>query len=137
MLPPCGEPPLDSLAAVSTTHADGYFHHVCPEPHSCPECPTSPQPNYFAVCDAGHCRAADLRVDAASACDADTDCYLQFGATCCGACDGTVSDLVAISSKGGFHDAMCGTGTPCPGCAPAFPPGAKAVCAKGHCAVAP
>lgn len=131
----CGTPELTGKTAVNSAQADAYFKSVCPEPVPCPACAEQPNPNLFAYCDSGNCRAVDVRTDALSACNTDADCRLRFGTDCCESCSGDTSQLVAVSVSNDLGALTCSPNEDCPGCIPGYPPGAIAICNAGHCMV--
>lgn len=133
---PCGMPELGDLTAIDGARAGEYAKLTCPEPLPCPACATATNPNLFAYCDGDHCKGADTRTDPVGACTADADCMLRFGTGCCDACAGDPSQLTAVNKNSNLASLVCAPGTGCPGCIPAYPPDAVALCQAGHCTVA-
>jgi hypothetical protein len=131
----CGPEDLSTKAAVNVAQIEAFRASVCPSPQPCPMCASQPNPNLFAYCDQGTCRAADVREHPVSACTADSDCQLRFGASCCGGCVGDTSQLTAINTSGDLGALVCASNTPCPDCVPVFPPDAITACFDGHCEV--
>ena len=132
----CGMPEAETVVAVNAAQIEGYRESVCPEGGACPACATQLNPNLFAYCDAGHCRAADVRTHAVSACATSADCTLRFGTDCCEPCGGSNEMLTAVSGAGGLSSLVCGAFMPCPPCVPQYPTDATVICDLGHCQVA-
>jgi hypothetical protein len=58
--------------------------------------------DFIAECLQGTCTLVDLRLDAATECLGDRDCFIRDGADCCQQCDG--GGLVALSSTNFLSD---------------------------------
>jgi hypothetical protein len=88
---------------------------------------------YFVPnCVQGQCVVEDVRTSAVSKCEANTDCYVRNGNSCCESC---TKQSIALNKDGGFEDLVCAGELPCPACAIA-PISDIAVCgASGHCEV--
>lgn len=86
-------------------------------------------------CVDGRCTITDLDASPHSACRADADCRLRWGAICCEKCHPDPAfDLVSVSRSAEF----CGVGDSCDPCAlQPYPATARAVCVDEHCKVQP
>lgn len=131
----CGEEDLAGKKAVNGAQADAYFQSVCPDPTPCPACAAQPNPNLFAYCDNGTCRAADVRTHAVSACTSDADCTLRGGTECCQPCMPTDSELTAVNKTSDLSSLVCAPDEACGLCLTQYPPDAAAICNAGHCEV--
>lgn len=133
---PCGAPELADVTAINGKFADAFFQSTCPEPTPCPACATAVNPNLFAYCDNGTCKAADASKHPVSECKADADCSLRYGTGCCQSCGAVdASWLIAVSDGGLLLSLVCGEDVGCPACVPTYPSDASAICSAGHCAV--
>ncbi len=100
-----------------------------------------PDPNLTAVCRASQCSAIDIRTDAMTACQIDTDCVLRIGSVCCEPCSGGAPyELIALSQAGyvEYKNNQCRPGDgACSKCVVLYPPGFAAKCdpTTKHCAV--
>lgn len=130
----CGTQSLDTLVAVNAAQASAFHQSVCPEEVPCPACASQQNPNLFAYCDSGTCRAADVRTHEVSACSSNGDCSLRIGTSCCEPCSGPGFELTSVS--GSLETLVCSPSTACDDCAPQYPFDAAAVCSNGHCGVA-
>ncbi|APR81703.1 Hypothetical protein A7982_07052 [Minicystis rosea] len=131
----CGTTTLAGQTAINSAQTSAFFNAVCPEPTPCPACASIPDPNLFALCDDGACRGADVRTEPASACTSDGDCRLRFGTSCCEACNGDGSQLVAVNKSNTLSASQCGPSTACDDCLPIYPQNTAAICNSGHCEV--
>jgi hypothetical protein len=130
---------LSWFVAINSKNADAYEQSFPPrECHGVPLCqPLNPgqaaTPNYYAVCESGHCQAKDVRTTSLSVCNDDSQCVLRNGTSCCGCGNGS---LIAVSTQANVEQVFC-AGTACAAdCVSApLPPGVSAVCSAGHCAV--
>jgi hypothetical protein len=129
----CGMQEIDALVAVNSAQVSAYHKSVCPVETPCPACASQPNPNLFAYCDNGTCRAADIRTHEVSACSSNADCHLRLGPGCCEACGGSAFELTAVSA--GLEALVCSPSTACDDCVPQYPLDAEAVCSNGHCGV--
>jgi hypothetical protein len=136
---PCGTPELDAYVAINGVNEPAFHKSVCPEEPPCVPCETTPNPNLFAYCDAGHCVAADIRTHAVSLCKTAADCRLRWGADCCEGCGlASLSDLTSVASTEmpTLETLVCAPEVGCPKCAAQYPSDANPVCGSdGHCEI--
>lgn len=130
----CGEGQLSDYFAVNNSNAS-----LCGCQGPACECATMSNPNLGATCSSGKCTGFDVRqVPALSACNTNADCTLRIGDGCCPGCLADVSKLIAIrtDAESKLEQMVCGpTGSTCPNCMPAMPPGTTAQCVNGRCQV--
>lgn len=132
----CGVPELGDVVAIHKDNFEAFHQSACPNETECPKCASVINPNLFAYCDLGTCKAADTRTHHVGACVSDTDCRLRIGTSCCESCiAASTSDLTAVSTSSELESLVCEPMTGCPACAPQYPPEASAFCADGQCAV--
>jgi hypothetical protein len=138
----CGQATLADVVGVNQARTQAYQDAVCgDDPPPCPGCPTEIPGEFFAFCDAGKCRAADVREEPISECERSADCRLRWGLECCEGCfdqEPPYTGLVAVSIDGGndLGGLVCGSDDlGCPECGAVYPEGAAAVCDGGHCQV--
>jgi hypothetical protein len=125
-------PELSDITAVNGERAEEYLQTVCPNGPVC-LCPTALNPNLFATCDGGTCRAFDVREHEASSCTMDDDCRVRTRGCCeCGG-DTSPGSLIATAWGGTFDALVCDPMAGCPECAPLYPPEATASCESDHC----
>lgn len=135
---------LQATDLITYTGSPSFQYDGClPERDcTCDEPTSEQQVRHFFVptCDAGKCGIADVRTADVTACETADDCTLRIGTTCCEGCgdgDAVADRLVAVRGDGSFEDFVCGTGERiCDDCAAQYPPGARAECVEGRCAVA-
>lgn len=140
---PCGvgcEPiPLSAYVALNRANVDAYRQSQPPAPcvgMVCSELANSDiqSQNFYAQCVGGRCRAFDVRTTELSRCEADSDCRLRAGTTCCGCGD---EHLIAYASQANVEAVFC---APQSGCAadcvpPPLPRFVAAWCTAGQCVV--
>ena len=136
----CGNPTVDDVDAVNHDQLEAHQQAVCPTPVVCAACPTQTNPNLFATCGAGSCKAVDVSSDSASECTADEDCRLRV--TGCCECGGSTAsfELIALnrSKESLYTEQVCDPMQACDECLPFYPTDVKARCgANCHCEVVP
>lgn len=136
----CEPVPLSRFTAINAAFDTQYRMQQLNPPCIETRCSVLPlgdanTPNYYAACEAHHCKAFDVRESALSACSEDSDCSLRAGVVCgCAS-----SALVAVSNAANVDQVLCGAAGGCAGndCVVRLPADttAEPVCAAGHCAV--
>jgi hypothetical protein len=137
----CGAATREDSIAVNASRASAYQASVCPKSPACPACYMEQDPTLVATCASGRCAIVDVLEQPFAACTDDAECRLRSRDCCeCGG-DVTSAGLISIRTdgEGAYMDIVCdeGSSTPCPECAPVYPPEAAAACdvAEGHCRV--
>ncbi|HEY3499827.1 MAG TPA: BPTI/Kunitz domain-containing protein, partial [Polyangiaceae bacterium] len=133
----CGMGAPSTLGEVTAVNANHLTEYTAPcALVDCASAP-GPIPAYFgATCDAGHCRAFDLRATDLVTCSAPADCRLRAGLSCCEGCTANPDEFVAIRKDAELSALVCGAILiPCPGCAPVLPEDLAADCLDGRCEV--
>jgi hypothetical protein len=136
----CEPVPLSRFTAINAAY-DAQYRMQQPVPPCigimCSALPlgAANAPNYYAACEAKHCKAFDVRASPLSACSLDSDCSLRAGVVCgCAS-----SALVAVSNSTNVDQILCGAGGSPPkgDCVVRLPLGttAEPICAAGQCAV--
>ena len=131
------------MIGVHKDSTDAYKMLACSAAgEDCPGCAKTPDPYLRAYCDldaaGGTCTAASAHELGVTRCENDSQCALRAGLGCCEACFGDPDALVAINPglEPELRERVCqGEPLGCPECAVVYPPGAKAVCQGGLCAV--
>jgi hypothetical protein len=139
----CEPSTLDDWVAVHVARVETYRKTQSCTLVDCPAIACEPPPpeqvtrTYFAAtCQAGRCKAIDLRTTKVTACEAPSDCSLRHGARCCEACGDGVDDLLAVSDEAALADLVCGSEpAACPPCVPIEPEGYVASCEANRCVV--
>lgn len=117
----CGEATLADVMSVNREHAGEYSPSLCEPNTVCLDCEAQPNPNLLSDCQqsdtANRCAAIDVRQDAISACQSDSDCRLALPSCCaCTADYGDWHNLVAINVDSyyalqrltcGYADTLC------------------------------
>jgi hypothetical protein len=130
----CGEPTLGDVIAIPVERLDAYRTDVCAEPVACPDCASIANPSLIATCEAGACRALDVRTLDLSRCEADSDCIAR-SASCC-ACDDRYGRIAIRADKEAEYAALVcpSSDYDCAGCEPGLLPAQEVYCADdGHC----
>jgi len=126
----CGQASASDMVGVNRSHISEYRGDRC-DVAICPACAGEPDPNLIATCEAGTCRALDVRTDPVSACTVSSDCTLRIN-TCC-MCSFDPPIAIRADGEADFQALVCDGDEVCPECAPAFPNWA-AYCQVNHCA---
>ncbi len=140
----CGPSTLESWVALNVAYLDAYRKAQRCELVGCPAiyCPPPPPEEatdtYFtATCEAGRCKAVDLRTTPVTACESASDCSLRHGTRCCEGCGDGVDDLMALSDEAALSELVCASEPgACPPCVPIEPEGYVASCDANRCVVA-
>jgi hypothetical protein len=128
----CGMPELPDVTAVNVASQEEYLGSICGMGPAC-GCPIALNPNLAATCDAGTCRAVDVREHVASECADDRDCRVRVSQCCeCGG-DTSPGALIAVNSTLEYEELVCDPLGLCADCAPSYPTEASAHCASNHC----
>jgi hypothetical protein len=116
-----------------------YRRDKCPVAVPCLACVAGHNPNIAARCEAGHCKAIDVRkVPEWSSCQSPADCHLRAGLGCCvcGGPDGSAG-WVSVNPSGeqAIPGAMCAPTTACDLCEPVPPPNYTVMCNNNVCGI--
>lgn len=138
----CGESTLESWVAINAAKEADRRARMC-QGLACPTiyCPPLPPDEatdtYFtATCEAGRCKAVDLRTTPVTACDEPSDCSLRHGARCCESCSDEAFDVLAVGDGAALSDLVCSAEpAACPPCVPTDPEGYAPDCVEGRCVV--
>jgi hypothetical protein len=128
--PSCGQASADGELALNVDSKTPAEAGLCEPELSCPDCASFPNPQLYAVCLDG-CRAVDVGEQAA--CESDVDCRLT-SKDCCD-CGGDFSPAGVMAVGRGYTKPEHCAGIGCDECVPSDPPGLRAVCDAGACAV--
>jgi hypothetical protein len=139
----CEPSTLESWIALNAASVSAYRESQmcdlvgCPAVYCPPPPPTEATSTYFtAICEAGRCKALDLRTTPVTACDEPSDCSLRHGVRCCEACGDTPDDVVAVSDEAALLELVCPSEpAACPPCVPVEPEGFASDCVEGRCVV--
>jgi hypothetical protein len=128
----CGAATRDDIVALRSDQVTAYQTATCGDSSGCPACYSAQDATLIATCDAGHCKVVDLKLHAATACSAASDCRIRTN-VCCECGDPTdIEHIIAISSESEFSPLVC-DGQACPECAPIYPAEVVVDCVSGHC----
>lgn len=131
----CGQATLDGSTAVNEDALATYRDSLCDDDPICPACPSAPNPELVATCEADRCEVVDLGMDALTECTSSDQCRVRT-VDCC-ECGGATDpgSLIAIRAdrEGDYAALVCDLGTGCPECAPVYPSDVSAVCDAGRC----
>jgi hypothetical protein len=139
----CEPSTLESWLALNAANVNAYREAQmcdlvgCPAIYCPPPPPTEATSTYFtAVCEAGRCKAIDLRTTPVTECKSPSDCSLRHGVRCCESCGNTDEDVVALSDEEALLELVCPTEpAACPPCVPQEPQGYVASCDANRCVV--
>ena len=88
---------------------------------------------FVSTCQNGQCVVVDIREDAITECQADSECMLRGGSACCEDCDS--AQLIAVSSSANISPLLCPVPLPCAKCSSPIAPDFAAACRSNRCTV--